>query len=414
MPTLYESSAIDSLRTIKEKINSIQQRAEKRYDLYNVACKTSKTELIRDLKNLIKSLRESKNEDIPIEIITLGGDILGATTWVSLQYLEYLKSFVQFSIDSQIIQDERSQEILFAVKNHTPIEQTDFKPAEIFQCLFKEFKLKTENEHYNSNLSYPKTNTRIILIPGVLNEVYRTAAFEQGAINLQKRLGITYCAINVHGRRGSTYNSKLIKEQLEKNIVQNPNTKLWILSHSKGGIDALHFLKHNHDFASKHIAGLSTIASPLTGSNHTNHQLVKFLQLISKLEHNSLYQKFDRGQDFLLKNVPHYLSENYQKQWLDRYHDHLPKNIFYSSLGLKSPWHKTHIWMLFAKFLFRNSKVNDGIVDIDQAHFPSWFEHINLGYIDGHHLIGARSSRFNQEALLIAHISTIQYLKQLI
>lgn len=413
MSALYENSSLNFLKAIREKIDIIQKKSEKRYDLYNEACKTSKKELAADIKKLINTIKKSKNEDIPLEVLTLSRNILGITSWVSLQYLEYLKSFIQYSIDNQIPENKKMKKILHAVKNHIPLEQITCTPAEVFQCLFHEFKLKTEDDHYKSHIPYPKLNATIILVPGVLNEIYRMAAFEKGAMGLQKRLGTAYQALNVHGRRGSTYNSKLIEEQIKEYLTKKPEAKLWIFAHSKGAIDTLHFLKKNNDLASQSIMGLSTVAAPLTGSSHTNHQLIKLLQMISKLEHSYLYQKFDRGRDLLLKNVPQYLSENYQKQWMDQSHDHLPKNIFYSSLGLKSQWHKTHIWMLFAKFLFRNKKINDGIVDIDQAHFPSWFEHINLGYLDGHHLIGARSSRFNQEALLLAHIATLQYLKRL-
>ena len=147
-------------------------------------------------------------------------------------------------------------------------------------------------------------------------------------MHIKELLGTKYYVPRVHGRRGSTHNARLIKKQLQDYIDKNPEEKLWILAHSKGGIDSLHFLRRNAEFASKYIVGVSTIASPIMGSPHTDHLLVKFLQMVIKLENTTLYQKIDRGRDYLLKNVPRYLSENFQKKWFDRNSKNLPRTSF--------------------------------------------------------------------------------------
>ena len=61
--------------------------------------------------------------------------------------------------------------------------------------------------------------------------------------------------------RGSKYNCKLLEDKLFSYIEQNPDEKLWIIAYSKGGIDSLHFMHKHSDWADKHIAGISTIAS---------------------------------------------------------------------------------------------------------------------------------------------------------
>ena len=66
--------------------------------------------------------------------------------------------------------------------------------------------------------------------------------------------------------------------------------------------------------------------------------------------------------------------------------------------------------MVATKILFASSKNNDGVVDIDNAFFPSYFESIKLGVIKGHHLIGARSSAYAQESLVMTHIIFLKYL----
>ena len=66
--------------------------------------------------------------------------------------------------------------------------------------------------------------------------------------------------------------------------------------------------------------------------------------------------------------------------------------------------------MIATKLLFASSKSNDGVVDIDSAFFPDYFKSINLGVIKGHHLIGARSSGYAQESLILTHIIFLKYM----
>ena len=83
---------------------------------------------------------------------------------------------------------------------------------------------------------------------------------------------------------------------------------------------------------------------------------------------------------------------------------YLPQNLFYSSLALQSDWRDGHVWMILAKLFFQSKNPNDGVVDIKSARYPHYFHGVNLGILNGHHLIGTRTSEFPQEALLEAHI----------
>ena len=406
----FREYIFQSIESLEKKVTHYQFRIKKQRHRYNQAWKVSREEISNDIKELIDLIKNSKDIDIPLEVLILGKDLIGSSSWILKSYLKYLKSFINLSAQKDNTKNKNHQRILRILKDNIPHEESCIQPQDIFQCVFEELQHESEDCHYKTPLKCPKINTTIVLISGIFNELYRTAAFERGASHIQELFGIKYYVPRVHGRRGSTHNARLIKKQLQHYIDKHPKEKLWILAHSKGGIDCLHFLRRNSEFASKYVVGISTIATPIMGSPHTDHLLVRFIQMVIKLENTTLYQKIDRGRDYLLKNVPRYLSENFQQKWFERNAKNLPQNIFYSSLALESEWYQSHIWMLFAKFLFKNEKPNDGIVGIDRAHFPPSFKHMNMGVIKGHHLIGVRSSTFNQEALIQTYIMTLNYI----
>ena len=418
LPLCSRSMSIDFLEgrfaqvfsSLEEKIALYQTRIQRRKGRYDHACQTAKKEIQQDFAQFIELAKYSKDADIPFEMIVLGKDLIGSSIWVLHCYLKYLRSFIELYQQHRPLPSQDHDRILWAIRNKTPYKEIGFSPSQIFQAVFRDLCDESKRHDYTSQLECPPIKTTIVLVSGVFNELYRSAAFERGMLHLQEKFGIKYFVPRVHGRRGSTHNAQLLKTQLDEYVRDHPGEKLWILAHSKGGIDALHFLRRDTEFASNHIVGISTIASPIMGTPHADHLVVRMIQIFIKLENTTIYQKLDRGRDLLSKNVPLYLSENFQKTWFERNSKDLPSNIFYSSMALESKWYKTHIWMVFAKFLFKNKGPNDGIVNVEQAHFPNYFSHINLGTIEGHHLSGIRSSVFNQEALMQAHVITLNYL----
>ena len=105
------------------------------------------------------------------------------------------------------------------------------------------------------------------------------------------------------------------KNQLIEYVEANPNDKLWLLAFSKGGIDTLHFLHDNREFAEKHVVGLSSIASPILGSEHEDHKLIQLMNKVHDFSDNKIYQFFDKKVDVLLKDFQQSLSSDYQKAW---------------------------------------------------------------------------------------------------
>jgi hypothetical protein len=195
-----------------------------------------------------------------------------------------------------------------------------------------------------------------------------------------------------------------MRDQIFAYQKHNPDEKYWLLSFSKGGVDSLNFLRNNLDWAAKNIVGLSTIATPILGSKHVHKSWVQMANKIIKPKNRKLY---------LLR----YLAEmqdtmSYEKQsaWFRENFPFLPNNIFYTALGFQSGLLDSHIYMMATKMILPSNKPNDGVVDTDLAFFPDYFKAINLGIMHGHHLVGARSSSYGQEAMIASHIITLKYL----
>ena len=115
--------------------------------------------------------------------------------------------------------------------------------------------------------------------------------------------------------------------------------------------------------------------------------------------------------DFFAKELQKSLSHSYRAVWFKKHHKSLPKKPFYTAIAFESKWHQSHVWMMLTKAFFRSAKSNDGVVDVENAQFPSYFKGMNLGILEGHHLVGSRSSFYDQEALMKAHLIFLNYKK---
>lgn len=299
---------------------------------------------------------------------------------------------------------ERSLALMIA--NKKKIDLTKHTHEELFASVFHELRLSHNNSKYKSKLICPKINATLVLVPGVFNELFSTPPFERACLNLLNKNKIKYVVAKANGAKSSRHNSKQIRDFLKKYIKDNPNEKLWIFAFSKGGIDSLHFLRDNKDFANKYVVGFSAVASPILGSDHIEHRVIS---LANSLDSLLKIPPLKLDKDLVQREFQKSLSTKFQRPWFEKNHKNLP-NLFYTSLALESKWHESHFWMIFAKMLINSSNPNDGVVDINDARFPDYFNSIHLGTLGGHHLVGNRSSSFPQEALLEAHIITLNYL----
>ncbi len=402
------------LSEIERKLHFYSHGIRKRGNDLEKAITVSQEELWKDFKDLISAFNdENPEKEIPWKIILLYRDLLGGGIWILRSYLRLLKAFIKNTEKHQIILEDNHEEILDLIINDVPLDEHSYGPKEIFKTIFHDLCQDFDDPVYSTQLKMPKVNYSVCLVSGALNELFPDAPFERGVKHLSEVYGFEYVIPNVHGRKDVKHNAKIIEKELKKYCEINPNKRIWILAFSKGGIDTLHFLKNNTKFANQHILGMSAVAVPIQGTLAASTGITKIAKEIHKFDNTWLYKKLDRDSNLFLKNFPKFLSEEYQKGWLKWNKHRFPQNIFYTSLAFESSWYDAHIGMMATKLLFKNDTANDGIVDIKRAHFPKYFHATNLGHLTGHHLISARSSTFNQEALVQALIITLNYLKLL-
>ena len=248
----------------------------------------------------------------------------------------------------------------------------------------------------------------MLLVSGVLNEIFSTPAFERGAKYIKENYNINFDYCPTSGIKDVTENSRMIKEHIDELIKDDRS--VWFFTFSKGGIDTLHFLKEYGEEIGDKVAGLSTVASPILGSERVNHKVLQLINRLHRLENNLVYKALDKHFDVLFKDFQKSLSSEFQENWFKENYYFLPTNMFYTALALESHWYESHIWMVLTKLFFQSQSINDGIVDAERALYPDYFQGINLGILKGHHLSGTRSSDYIQEALIEAHIVFLNYL----
>ncbi len=393
---------MNALSTFSESFSQYRSRIKKSRDVLSYAKTTSLEEFVFNIQK-IRSSRTKKDFVKSLLSMTNSG------IWVSRSAFVVLKSFFDIrQIENKNLYSPRAQEILAGVINKRSVEASD---KEIFQTIYTEITHAHLNHDYKTALVIPPTDATIVLISGVLNEIFSTPAFQRGAENLLDEYSIKHIAPAVDGKKGSRENAVLIKKQIAQYLEENPNEKLWFFCFSKGGIDTLHYLKGEGEDLSPKILGISFIATPIMGSDHVNNKILRMVNTLSRFPEEVSKILLGKKIDILAKELQKSLSRTYRESWFKKNHKALPQKPFYTAIAFESKWHQSHIWMILAKALFRSQKSNDGIVDVENAQFPAYFNGINLGVLEGHHLVGSRSSFYDQEALMKSHLLFLHYKK---
>jgi hypothetical protein len=395
---------MNALNIVNDNFGQYRSRLKKRSEAFLYAKKTTKREFFGHLKKI----KSAKTEQERLKSIL---SLTNSSVWLSRTALKLLKS----SVDLRFLENDnqnssRAQEILSGVANHRTVEAND---KEVFDIVYREITHTHLHQHSKTLLTVPDVKVTIVLVSGVLNEYFSTPAFKRGAEKLLDHYHIKHLTPAVEGTKGSRENAASLKKQIDTYLQDNPNEKLWFFCFSKGGLDTLHYLKTEGENLSNNILGFSFVATPVLGSTHVNHRVLRMINTIGKIPEQVSSKLFGKKIDFLAKELQKSLCKNYRENWFRKNHKALPARPFYTAVAFESKWHQSHIWMMLAKAFFQSRNPNDGVVDIENAQFPNYFHGLNLGVIEGHHLVGSRSSFYDQEALLKAHLIFLRYKKLL-
>lgn len=391
---------MDLLLAKNNHFDSFLQRKKKRFQSLEKATYESS----RDVKSKLKLGAEKPDLN---SAISLSKSLFNGATWIGKSYWRLIKPLEPTFLEKvSYLNSDRAQYILHRVRNKQSISYKKATYSEIFKTIFYDFETSHLDSSYSPISKVPEIESSVLLVSGVFNELFSTPAFERGARYLKDKYSIDFSYCPTSGIKSTSENSRMIKNHMDE-LIDHGN-KTWVFAFSKGGIDFLHFLKE-YDYQSN-INGLSTVATPILGSDRVDHKLLKFLNQVHRFSNNNIYQFFDERTDILLKDFQQSLSSEFQENWFKDNFSHLPRNMFYTALALESNWYDSHVWMVLTKLFFQSESINDGIVDAERALFPDYFQGMNLGIMKGHHLIGTRSSDYVQEALIEAHIVFLNYM----
>jgi hypothetical protein len=395
---------MNAINVFSKNFSQYRSRIQKRKDVLSYAKSTSAEEIVFNLQKLIK-LKGKK------DVLKTVLSITNSSIWLSRSAFTVLKSYFDVSsIDDLDLHTEKAQDIIANVINKRTVDATD---QEIFKTIYHELAHSHLVDDYKTSLRMPQVNVTIVLISGVFNEIFSTPAFKRGAETLLDKYNIKHIAPIVDGKKGARENSLALKKQIEEYMEINPDERLWFFCFSKGGIDTLHYLRSKGEKLSNNVVGFSFIATPIMGSDHVNSRLLKMANAIGKVPEAMSKKVLGKEIDLIASELQRSLNKNFRESWFKRNHKLLPSKPFYTAIAFESKWQDSHVWMMLTKALFRSQKSNDGIVDVENAQFPFYFKGFNLGVLEGHHLVGSRSSFYDQEALMQAHLIFLDYKKLL-
>lgn len=393
---------MEVVRSLQKIFSDYNGQIANRKKYLQYAASTSRYELIYHLERLL----EKRNLKGALKLVL---KLANSSIWLSRSSFQLLASYLNIMPDSSQVPNSESDEIIAAVINQKKVKYSD---EAIFKAIYNDI-VRCHLLDLSSKFHLKKPRLTIVLVSGILNEIFSTPAFARGAENLKNEFGIKFFSANVSGRKSSKENAELIQEQIEQWAENHPHDKLLFICYSKGGIDLLHYLKKYRDKIPPQVIGAHFIASPILGSEHTNHGLLKIVNTLANVPESVAKTFISKEIDLLAKELQKSVSKDFRESWFKKNHELLPKNIFYSALAFESEWHESHIYMMLTKALFNSSKKNDGVVDIENALFPAYFNGLNLGVLKGHHLVSSRSSLYDQEALMSAIIIFLNYKKLL-
>ncbi|MBC7715152.1 MAG: hypothetical protein H7177_17535 [Rhizobacter sp.] len=393
-----------AINVLTKSFSHYRSRIQKRKDTYNYAKHTSAEEIIFNLQKLVK-LKDKK------DIINTVMSISKSSIWMSRSAFTVLTSYFDVSsLENLNLNSERAQDIIASVTNKRTVDAPD---QEVFNVIYHELAHSHMVKDYRTSLKVPDTKVTIVLVSGVLNEIFSTPAFQRGAETLLNQYNIKHITPHVDGKKGARENALALRKQIDDYMEKNPEERLWFFCFSKGGIDTLHYLRAKGEKLSPNIVGISFVATPIMGSDHVNNKLLKMVNAIGKVPEKVSKKILGKQIDVIASELQKSLSKNFRESWFKRNHKQLPSKPFYTAVAFEAKWHQSHVWMMLTKAIFRSQKSNDGVVDVENAQFPYYFQGHNLGVLEGHHLVGSRSSFYDQEALMKAHIIFLDYKKLL-
>ena len=189
------------INTIRLGLFSKAEKRPRSETFFLNSVKISYSEILAELGKIRKNCTSN-------QFINLLKVITNDSTWMGRTFMQMSKEKV-FDTPSSGETEEWERDILNAVaKKQTIYGHTQ---QDIFKTIFSEVERAQHDTNYKPIVTCPPIKATIVLISGVLNEIFSTAAFERGAQHLAKQQGLKYFVPKVDGLKDPKTNAKLIK-----------------------------------------------------------------------------------------------------------------------------------------------------------------------------------------------------------
>ena len=123
-------------------------------------------------------------------VVQFSKDFIGSSAWIFNSYIKVLTTLAGFKTKSnQILDEDDWHTIIDKVSKNVRLPDDQYSLQQIFQAIYTELDYAHHHPSYETPLNFPKIFPTIVLVSGVFNEIYKTAAFERGVSHAAKVCG---------------------------------------------------------------------------------------------------------------------------------------------------------------------------------------------------------------------------------
>ena len=139
------------------------------------------------VNEIYESIGDLKSEPSLQQLAFTLKTMLNSTTWVSLSTLRFLASLVEIEkSNTTTLNKSQRLDIINSINSNQNI--TDYSDGDIYKAIYDELEYTHHNPGHDSQINVPTIECTIVLVSGVWNEIFSTAAFERGANYLRVTL----------------------------------------------------------------------------------------------------------------------------------------------------------------------------------------------------------------------------------
>lgn len=291
-----------------------------------------------------------------------------------------------------------------------PLALDSTLPSRLFGEVFKERELLRQVEQPSVATLYdaPVPEVALVYVPGIFGELFDDEIWRRGVRSVREQLGMRTITAVTDGRCSSSDNANALLQQLrddtERRLARGyARPRYLLVGYSKGGLDALHALARDPQFAERQVAAVVTIATP-----HGGTPVAERADLPEALLRAVITRPRAAACD-TSRAVESLWPATRAAFWSNEGQRVVAQVPVYT-LSLHADMREAHPWMKLTKRIGRFAEENDGVVTRSAARIPDGLPSVHLGALRGDHIAARSASAFPQESVLESVVLTLNEL----